>query len=772
MRSPLLLVALAPTFVAACSLAPDDGPSDSTSSGIKNCPPTNPDYPLCEPTTNTCSGATGSVTTDVPAITYPGGSVTVKWSAKLPANCNASLLLDGQPVGTSGQQTFSPKSSTYYSLTLGSRAIGQAHVQVNLPQTVHIEGSSWDWRGLFVQAINTPGERVVLSPNVDLDLSGYDTLYIERNVTITSEEPAIVNGGTLSTAVVTPGARAGIGSLFGTTVPARSARTLGPRVFTNNRQKPLFKAICNSQNFDSDNININSFRIQGPDFDSMDGDDKLEQGLVIDSCLGVDISNMEFSGWSGAAIYVADANGRQLGPDTVKIHDNFIHHNQHVGGNGYGVDHAEGAWSRIEHNVFDNNRHAITSSGKPGTGYMANENLVLAGGGHHDTFFNSYTQLFDVHGDANCPDIWPFQHTWQCGNAGDQYWFTNNAFQYTNDHAIKIRGTPRIQDIISGNVFTQGSQDDAIGVTQGYTNISVGQNTYGVNTFGEYGVCDFDGDGKDDLFLATGASFWFMSAGKMQWTYLSNYTERLNQVRLGDFDGDHRCDVLAINHGTNNWEIASGGSGPWTALPGNFAGIPIEELATGDFDGDHVTDIFRRDPDGQWWAISPGRWGWTALESSSTPLDHLRFGDFDGNGITDVLGSNGGQWAISWGGRTAWQSVGTGVNDDLSHVYVANVDGVPGDDVVRYTTPSFANGRWDVSSGARTGWSTLSSFTFPSVPGSTDPTLLYPAAYARTFLGRFSGGAAADLLVVDAQRIGRISTVANRTVVGYGRYEY
>jgi hypothetical protein len=504
----------------------------------------------------------------------------------------------------------------------------------------------------------------------------------------------------------------------------------------------------------------------------MDGDDKLERGIQIDSCLGVEIANMELSGWSGAAIYIADGQGRQLGPDTVRIHDNFIHHNQHVGGNGYGVDHSVGAYSRIEHNVFDWNRHAITSSGKPGTGYMANENLVLAGGGHHDTFFNSYTQLFDVHGDANCPDIPPFDHTWQCGNAGDQYWFTNNAFQYTNDHAIKIRGTPRIQDIISGNVFTQDSQDGAIDTTQGYTNIYVGPNTYGVNTFGEYGVCDFDADGKDDLFLATGASFWFKSAGKMQWTYLSNYTERLSQVRLGDFNGDRRCDVLAINHGTNNWEIASGGSGPWTALPGNYAGIPIEELATGDFDGDHVTDIFRRAPDGQWWAISPGRWGWTALQSSSTPLDHLRLGDFDGDGITDVLGSNGGQWAISWSARTPWQATGSGLNDDLSRVVIANVDGVPGDDVVRYTATTFGDGRWDVSSGAHTSWHTRATYSWPTDSSSIDPKVRAPALFARTFLGRFAGTPSADVLVVDAVRVGRISTSTSPALGGYGLYTY
>jgi len=47
---------------------------------------------------------------------------------------------------------------------------------------------------------------------------------------------------------------------------------------------------------------------------------------------------MELSGFSGASVYVADPGFRQIGPGTVRIHDNYIHNNQHQGGNGYGVD--------------------------------------------------------------------------------------------------------------------------------------------------------------------------------------------------------------------------------------------------------------------------------------------------------------------------------------------------------------------------------------------------------------------------------------------------
>jgi hypothetical protein len=36
-----------------------------------------------------------------------------------------------------------------------------------------------------------------------------------------------------------------------------------------------------------------------------------------------------------------------------------------------------------------------------------------------------------------------------------------------------------------------------------------------MDTFGEYfSQCDFDGDGIDDLFLATGETWWYSSSGK------------------------------------------------------------------------------------------------------------------------------------------------------------------------------------------------------------------------------------------------------------------
>src|SRR5690606_10311361 len=103
----------------------------------------------------------------------------------------------------------------------------------------------------------------------------------------------------------------------------------------------------------------------------------------------------------------------------------------------------------------------------------------------------------------------------------------------------------------------------------------------------------------------------------------------------------------------------------------------------GDFDGDGRTDVFRRAPGGQWWAISPGVYGWEALQSSSKALSALRFGDFDGNGKTDVLALDGGYWSVSWDARSSWYRLPGNVTTSLDNVTIGNLDGVGGDEIVR-----------------------------------------------------------------------------------------
>ncbi|HSO34038.1 MAG TPA: FG-GAP-like repeat-containing protein [Labilithrix sp.] len=764
-RPALLLLGAPLCMTIGCAVDPSepDAPvATETSAALRNCPPSDPDYPTCAPEPDGCTTATGTLTVS-PSPINAGQSSTLHWTVNKPATCRRSATLDGLSVAASGSKTVTPMSDTSFGLRMGTKLLASTSVKVILPPTVRINGNTADWKRLLVQAVGEPGKRVVLATDLDMDLTGYANIYVREGVTITSEAPPLVFQQSTFLNVGGLGGIGGIGAI--TPPPARNPQVLGPRLFTNDRPRPLFNVECNSDHtIWGDNAKFIGFRIQGPHQDTEDGDDNLERGIQITSCNGVEIGDMEISGFSGQGIYIQDPNVWQFGPQAVSVHDSYIHNNQHVGGNGYGVETGPGAYAKIERNVFDFNRHAIASSGAAGTGYQADHNLVLKGGGYHDKWYNEYTHLFDVHGDANCPDIPGNQHTWNCGNAGDQYWITNNAFQFTNDLSVKLRGVPRVQAVITGNVFAQGSLDDAV-ETKSSQNIIMHSNRANIDPFGHYGVCDFDGDGRDDLFLATGVSWWYASAGKMNWTYLSPNTELLDQVGLGDFDGDRRCDVFAVNTGTGAFQISSGGRGSWTDLPGGNQGVPIDQLRFGDFNGDRIMDVFRRAPDGQWYASSPGRYPWTALQSSSAALADLRFGDFDGDGVTDVFHKSGSTWNVSWRGTSTWQPLNTSVNDP-PQILIGNVDGLPGDDILKYVVVDANTARWEISSGGRGTWQTFATIV---VPGAFTQ---FPAARTRSILGNFDGLGSADLLAVDLTRKSSIFSQGKPAFAPYSLYPY
>jgi len=182
---------------------------------------------------------------------------------------------------------------------------------------------------------------------------------------------------------------------------------------------------------------------------------------------------------------------------TVRIHDNYIHHNQHVAREGYGVAVYTGAYVLIERNVFDWNRHAIAGDGSDGSGYRAYENLVLENGGYHDTYDACdlpdwfalvspatwvlakalciipgaspesvhYTHQFDMHGQDNCGIVGVFNDAaYNCGTAGSDMDIRYNSFFYTKGTAIKLRGTPQLQPygmFVVSNVFAHNDIDDA-----------------------------------------------------------------------------------------------------------------------------------------------------------------------------------------------------------------------------------------------------------------------------------------------------------------------
>jgi hypothetical protein len=684
-------------------------------------------------------------------VSYVGQQSTLHWDFQpfgtCPRGYEVSLTLAGQGVAFNGDKNVTNMVTTTYAVIasvtagdypVGDRVLASTRVVVpSPPSTVTITGNTVEWARYLALAVTQPNETVKLADDLDLDMDTLSFIHVASNVKVLGN---------------------------------RDANTFGPRLFTQQRPKPLFV-------FDGDNIHFSGFRLQGPHWDPVFGEDNLETGIYVGG-IHEEIDNMELSGWAGAAIRVADdlPTHRQAleGVQGVRIHDNFFHHNQHYDGFGYGVDMGDGGNALIERNVFDFNRHAITSGGAPLTSYSAVQNLILKGGGIHSSgTVAGHTHILDVHGDDSC-----FGIDANCGNAGDTFFYVDNAVQYVHDSAIKIRGTPRNGVWINHNVFAHDSiggasdsiYDEAVKYnwdpnrpdSLGRLHIGSGgdANTVGLDSFGQYGVCDFDGDGRDDLFLGTGVTWWYMSGAKRQWVYLNAFPERASQVGLGDFDGDGRCDVFAV-HGTQ-WDYSPSGTSSWHNL-GNFA-IPFDQLRFGHFRDKVRTDIFRRAPNGQWSLISSPVSPITVKDGLLSPvaLSDLRFGDFNNNGLTDVIAIVGGSVMVSWEGQTAFQPL-NGLVDSLARTMVVDLDGNGQADVIRFTPfsaqlPQVAP-RLDVSWGGRTAFQPL----FTSLPLTDN---------LRFYVGAFDDKPGGDLVLLDPSRYGKVFDPATRQFVGYSIYAY
>ncbi len=485
---------------------------------------------------------------------------TLSWNVTVPTGCSSiRIYLGSQFVPRAGMRTVQPMASSVYRLRAlyvgyGEREIVSASVAVELPmdpaspgrRLVSIEASSWV--PLLRQALGTENTTVLVANHVDMNLGYLRSIRIAGGV--------VLRGG-------------------------RTSRDPGPRLYTTIRPPVLFE-------IGGDNVRISGVRIEGPDHPGVVQDEADNDGIGIQATnvVNIEIDHNEIYGWSQAAVKVNDCDGAadcppdgrmppSESPTAVRIHDNYIHHNQHRGRNGYGVSVNRGAYVLIERNVFDWNRHAIKGEGDRGTGYAAYRNLVLPNGGYHDTYnacdipdwialfspaaaaakalclvglapsYTHYTHQFDMHGTETCG----LGHK-NCGDAGHSMYIRHNTFLYTAGNAIKLRGIPEVGMFVGANVFAHDAffdpgtfQDGAVAQTEGIGVYPEPGNVLDNEVNAQAGACDFDGDGTNDTFMTTGATWWFSSADQMPWTYLNTSTVRLADMSLGYFDGDNRCDV-------------------------------------------------------------------------------------------------------------------------------------------------------------------------------------------------------------------------------------
>jgi hypothetical protein len=268
------------------------------------------------------------------------------------------------------------------------------------------------------------------------------------------------------------------------------------------------------------------------------------------------------------------------------------------------------------------------------------------------------------------------------------------------------------------------------------------------------------------VFLPSRGGFWFSSSGEFPWSYLGPQKDKWADIRVGYFDDDARCDVLAESDG--RWVISSGARGPWTSI-GSFD-APLNEVAFGRFDPEvrdgrpnatrRTTHAFRRAPDGQWLVTSLAAPNWQAVQHDPLTMDKLRFGDFTGDGVTDVLAVVDGKWAISESARGEWANLNPQLSNGVKSLFIADLNGNNIDDLIRMDwdlTGSFplrAKVTWWVSDDGRSPWRKIKTHDFEAKGGAQAIAGLFGLA------GRFGALGRGAVLAADFNRTGHFFSEA------------
>jgi hypothetical protein len=558
------------------------------------------------------------------------------------------------------------------------------------------------------------------------DASMYDN---QRTVTTAAElKDALTSDYVGSVWVAPPG---GVIDLSGeTNLPLRSCvwvrgrreRLLAAPVVTTSDVSEQYRLF----NVEGNRVRVEGLDLMGPAAGRRDGIPLVTlMGVSVDGAnhRGFDlvVTNNEIHEWSGAGVrvdgqvFVTDPADVPPGtplltkdtPGIPWVWGNYIHDNARDQG-GYGVETFYGGYVRIEANVFDYNRHAVASGGTPHTGYLAFHNMVLQGGyPESGALFDFYNQHFDVHGTGDGG---------YGGGAGEYYEIAYNTIRGEQDYhlglstrpAFMLRGQPAVGAFFHDNVVVHDDIDEAISLKMAWDDLVAGPHFYASgNEFDaerstDIGVGDFDGDGRDDLLLATGRQWFYSSGGKTEWRFLMAAADRIGNLRFGEFDGLPGTDVF-VKDG-NRWLFASAGRVWWQQI--NTDSTPLGDLLFGDFDGDGRTDVFKAD--GTAWYISYGARGpWVRVISSPFRAASLRVGDFDGDGHADVFGVWGGYWVYYRDAQSPWTRLGVALSTDLAGLVLRDFDGDGRTDVAR------GGSVWQYASGGQGGWLTL---TTPPAP--------------------------------------------------------
>lgn len=227
----------------------------------------------------------------------------------------------------------------------------------------------------------------------------------------------------------------------------------------------------------------------------------------------------------------------------------------------------------------------------------------------------------------------------------------------------------------------------------------------------KYYVGDFDGDGRDDVFVFNGTDWVMPYLGLLRSTGtgfqgVARYDGSIpgfwsmtpgDNFFVGDFDGDGKDDLYIFN-GTNwvmpylgllrsNGTSLSGRARHDGSIPG-WSMKPRDQFFVGDFDGDAKSDLY---------VFNGNNWSFRylgMLKSSGSALSNIKLfttslpgwtmtqndqffvGDFDGGGRADLYVFNGSNWAYAY--LLMARSTGTDLNFVRRYDSASTASNIPG----------------------------------------------------------------------------------------------
>ncbi|MEU6479887.1 VCBS repeat-containing protein [Streptomyces sp. NPDC047017] len=282
---------------------------------------------------------------------------------------------------------------------------------------------------------------------------------------------------------------------------------------------------------------------------------------------------------------------------------------------------------------------------------------------------------------------------------------------------------------------------------------------------------DFDGDGRTDL-----SAVWYDGtvhdyAGNGDGTIaagtavtVSSSWQSAARTALGDFDGDGRTDMVALDSADRMWSypgLGNGRFGPGKQLSGGSSWHDVKGLAAGDFNGDGRRDLmviwsngtlhlYAGDGKGDIGAAGPALFGGTTWST----MQAIAAGDFNGDGKQDLMAvwkdgslhlyTGNGDGTINAGsgnlyGGTSWTSVKGLTAADFDGDGKTDLMAIWSDGSLHLYTGTGA-GNVNAASGALFGgttWATVHSLAAGDLNGDGKADLL--AAWSDSSLHDYAG---------------------------------